>query len=72
MTGAQVCTSTLTGTPAMDSRKGIISSSSRSAGFSMKDSQGMAFSGWNRYDAGELSTMMDPSMGRPRRVMSFT
>ena len=38
----------LTGTVAMDSRKGTISSNSLSDGFSMKDSHGMAFSGWNR------------------------
>ena len=33
--------------------------------------QGTAFSGWNMYDAGELSTMMQSPISLPRRAKSW-
>ena len=36
----------------------------------MKVPMGSAFSGWNTYECGELSTMMLSSSGRPKQSRS--
>ena len=47
------------------SKKGIISRSSESFGSLNQDAIGMAFVGWNIYEAGELSIIMTSLRSRP-------
>ena len=54
------------------SRNGHISVSSVSCGSLNHDETGTALFGWKMYDAGELSRMIVPSIGRPSCDKSYT